>query len=205
MDKERKDRILDVAIGLAAAGGFENVRQRDVADQAGIALGTLYKSFSSKEHILSAALAREASELEHKLRVKPPTGATAAERLHGLFKIMTRAMCHKPKYARAVLRAMASGQPEVAAHVTAYQGLMNGIIVAVMRNGSAGTQPLRADRLTDPDMKLATFLQQIWFASLVGWSAGILTQIEVIEHMQEAIDLILQNGPRSKIRGVAAS
>ena len=57
MSKDRKDRILDVAVNLAEAGGFENVRQRDVADQAGIALGTLYKSFLSKEHILSAALA----------------------------------------------------------------------------------------------------------------------------------------------------
>jgi AcrR family transcriptional regulator len=203
MDKARKDRILDVAIGLAEAGGFENVRQRDVADQAGIALGTLYKSFTSKEHILSAALAREASELERRLKAKPPTGATAAERLSGLFKIVTRAMCHKPKYARAVLRAMASGQPDVAAHVTAYQGLMNAIIVSAMRNGSS--EPVRSDKLTDQDTKLATFLQQIWFASLVAWSAGILSQPEVIEHMKQAIDLILFSSPRGRLRAVAAT
>jgi len=203
MDKARKDRILDVAIGLAEAGGFENVRQRDVADQAGIALGTLYKSFTSKEHILSAALAREAAELERKLKAKPPTGATSAERLYGLFKIVTRAMCHKPKYARAVLRAIASGQPDVAAHVTSYQGLMNAIIVSVMRNGNP--EPLRSDKLTEQDTKLATFLQQIWFASLVAWSAGILSQPEVIEHMKQAIDLILFSSPRGKLRAVAAS
>ncbi|MEM9692781.1 MAG: helix-turn-helix domain-containing protein, partial [Myxococcota bacterium] len=47
--EERRDRIIDVAIELAEEGGFDNVRQRDVARLAGVALGTLYKSFKSKE------------------------------------------------------------------------------------------------------------------------------------------------------------
>jgi AcrR family transcriptional regulator len=180
MDKDRKDRILDVAVGLAAAGGYENVRQRDVADQAGIALGTLYKSFTSKEHILSAALAREADELERRLKVRPPQGENPTERLQALFKIITRAMCHKPKYARAVLRAMASGQPEVASHVTAYQGRMNAIIGAAM----AGDP--EASEMDSRQLALATLLQQIWFASLVAWSAGIFSQNDVTSHMNQA-------------------
>jgi AcrR family transcriptional regulator len=85
--KDRRDRILDVAIDLAEEGGFENVRQRDVADQAGIALGTLYKSFSSKEDILVAALERETQNLERKMEAKPAEGDTPAERLHAFFKI----------------------------------------------------------------------------------------------------------------------
>ncbi|HET6335688.1 MAG TPA: TetR family transcriptional regulator [Polyangiales bacterium] len=193
MDKDRKDRILDVAVGLAAAGGYENVRQRDVADQAGIALGTLYKSFTSKEHILSAALAREADELERRLNARPPQGDTQTERLQALFKIITRAMCHKPKYARAVLRAMASGQPEVAAHVTAYQGRMNAII------GSAMAGDVEQAEMDNRQLALATLLQQIWFASLVAWSAGIFSQTDVTTHMNQAIELILAS---PKARGL---
>jgi TetR/AcrR family transcriptional regulator, cholesterol catabolism regulator len=193
MDKDRKDRILDVAIDLAAAGGYENVRQRDVADQAGIALGTLYKSFISKEHILSAAMAREADELERRLKSRPPTGRTSSERLQSLFRIITRAMCAKPKFTRAVIRAMASGQPEVAAHVTAYQGRMNAIIGSVLldEDGDEGRQ-----------MALATLLQQIWFASLVAWSAGILTQPNVVAHMNQAIELILASPKARDLRVV---
>jgi TetR/AcrR family transcriptional regulator, cholesterol catabolism regulator len=186
MDKQRKDRILDVAVELAAAGGYENVRQRDVADQAGIALGTLYKSFISKEHILSAAMAREADELERRLKSRPPQGNTPSERLQALFRIITRAMCQKPKYARAVIRAMASGQPEVAAHVTAYQGRVNAIIGSVLGGASA-----EGGELEGHELALATLLQQIWFASLVAWSAGILTQPNMIAHMNQAIELIL--------------
>jgi AcrR family transcriptional regulator len=210
MDKDRKDRILDVAVGLAAAGGFENVRQRDVADQAGIALGTLYKSFTSKEHILSAALAREADELERKLRSRPPAGDTPQARLEGLFKIVTRAMCHKPKYARAVLRATASGQPDVAAHVTAYQGRMNAIIISVMSGETTGNEPRDEPRdapreLSEHDAFIATLLQQIWFASLVGWSAGIFSQSDVTTHMNRAIEMILATPNSGKLRSAAAS
>jgi AcrR family transcriptional regulator len=193
MDKDRKDRILDVAVGLAAAGGYENVRQRDVADQAGIALGTLYKSFTSKEHILSAALAREADELERRLNARPAQGDTQTERLQALFKIITRAMCHKPKYARAVLRAMASGQPDVAAHVTAYQGRMNAII------GSAMADDVEQAEMDSRQLALATLFQQIWFASLVAWSAGIFSQTDVTTHMNQAIELILAS---PKARGL---
>ena len=198
MSKDRKDRILDVAVNLAEAGGFENVRQRDVADQAGIALGTLYKSFISKEHILSAALAREADELDRKLKLRPPTGDTPAERLQSLFKIVTRAMCHKPKYARAVLRAMASGQPEVAGHVAAYQGRMNGIIIGVM--GDANGKGAQAKQQEERQTVVATLLQQIWFASLVAWSAGILSQGDVTSHMNRSIELILSSPKTALLR-----
>src|SRR5262249_52772218 len=111
---DRTDKILDVAIALAEKGGFENVRQRDVAAHAGVALGTLYKRFRSKEDILCAALERESAELELRMEKKPPRGETQLERVLQLFTTMTRGLCRKPNYARAVLRAMASGVPEIA-------------------------------------------------------------------------------------------
>ena len=39
--EERAQRIVDTAIELAERGGFEAVRLRDVAADAGVALGTL--------------------------------------------------------------------------------------------------------------------------------------------------------------------
>jgi AcrR family transcriptional regulator len=184
--KERRDRIIDVAIDLAEAGGFENVRQRDVADQAGIALGTLYKSFPSKENILVAALERETQTLERKMASKPAEGETPSDRLQSLFKIVTRAMCRKPKYARAVLRAMSSGVPEIAASVAGYQERMKNIIVGAMREPGSDSVEISARE----DL-VAAYLQRIWFASLVGWSAGLQGQSDVIEQMHVAVDLLL--------------
>jgi TetR/AcrR family transcriptional regulator, cholesterol catabolism regulator len=187
--KDRRNRILDVAIDLAEEGGFDNVRQRDVADQAGVALGTLYKSFASKEDLLSAALEREAQMLERKMEQKPADGATPSERLKALFKIVTRAMCRKPKYARAVLRAVASGVPEVAGHVASYQERMNRIIIAALRGADS---PSSERTPSEREATVAVYLQRIWFASLVGWSAGLHGQNEVIEQMEKACDLLLE-------------
>jgi AcrR family transcriptional regulator len=181
----RRDRILDVAVALAEEGGFENVRQRDVAARAGVALGTLYKSFRSKEDILTAALDREARALERRLEDRPCAGDTPVERVGNLFSIMTRGLCKKPKYARAVLRAMASGEPEVAGQVVAYQERTTGLIIAAMRGVGrpsyvdAGGTPLSTKEAT-----MAAALQQFWFAALVGWSAGLTGVKGVVEQMR---------------------
>jgi AcrR family transcriptional regulator len=183
--KGRRDRILDVAVALAEEGGFENVRQRDVAARAGVALGTLYKSFRSKEDILSAALDREAETLERRLEDKPSLGNTSTERVSSLFSMMTRGLCKKPKYARAVLRAMASGEPEVAGKVAAYQERITGLIIAAMRGvGRLSYSDIKASPPSTKEATMASALQQFWFAALVGWSAGLIGVTNVIEQMR---------------------
>jgi len=183
--KARRDKILDVAVALAEEGGFENVRQRDVAARAGVALGTLYKSFRSKEDILSAALDREAEVLERRLEDKPTTGDTSTERVASLFSMMTRGLCKKPKYARAVLRAMASGEPEVAGKVAAYQERITGLIIAAMRGvGRLSYTDIKASPPSTKEATMAAALQQFWFAALVGWSAGLVGVNSVVEQMR---------------------
>ena len=195
-EKERNifERIFDVAIALAEEGGYDNVRQRDVAARAGVALGTLYKRFRSKEDILSAALERETAKLERKLEKVPVKADTVEERVVGFYSVLTRALCRRPHFARAVLRAMASGQPEVAKHVVAYQGRMNAMIIATMR----GVGRLSfGDVATEDEQTLALLLQQNWFASLIGWSAGLHSQTDVIDHVRKALRLYLK-GLQSK-------
>ena len=194
-DKERNifERIFDVAIQLAEEGGYDNVRQRDVAARAGVALGTLYKRFRSKEDILSAALERETAKLERKIEKLPLKGDTIEERLIAFYTVLTRALIRRPHFARAVLRAMASGQPEVARHVVAYQGRMTGLIITTMRGGgrlSFGDAAVSPP--TEQEQTLALLLQQNWFASLIGWSAGLHSQSDVIEHVRAALRLYLK-------------
>src|ERR1700689_2932985 len=192
--KGRRDRILDVAVALAEEGGFENVRQRDVAARAGVALGTLYKSFRSKEDILSAALDREAETLERRLEDKPSLGHTSTERVSILFSMMTRGLCKKPKYARAVLRAMASGEPEVAGKVAAYQERITGLIIAAMRGvGRLSYSDIKGFPPSTKEARMASALQQFWFASVVGWSAGLVSVNEAIDQVRR-IAVVLDRG-----------
>ena len=57
--RDRRKRILDATITLASQGGFDAVQMRAVAEQADVALGTLYRYFPSKIHLLVSALGRE--------------------------------------------------------------------------------------------------------------------------------------------------
>jgi AcrR family transcriptional regulator len=187
--KDRRDAILDVAISLAEEGGFDNVRQRDVAAHAGVALGTLYKRFRSKEDILVAALDRETENLERRMESKPAVGDTPLDRVVAFFQLATRGMCKKPKYARAVLRAVASGEPEVAAKVAAYQDRVMGLVIGALR-GVGRIGPKDPSPPTTAEQTLAYGLQSIWFASLVGWSAGLLSQTQVVDHMRTMGDVL---------------
>ena len=56
--EERKSEILDVAEQLFAEKGYDNASTNDIIKEIGIARGTLYHHFSSKEEILDAIVDR---------------------------------------------------------------------------------------------------------------------------------------------------
>ena len=66
--EDRTRRILETAITLAERDGYEAVRLRDVAAQAEVALGTVYRRFKSKEDILVAALELEVERIADSLQ-----------------------------------------------------------------------------------------------------------------------------------------
>ncbi|HSN85317.1 MAG TPA: helix-turn-helix domain-containing protein, partial [Thermoanaerobaculia bacterium] len=77
--EQTKRQILDVALALFREKGFRPTTMRDIAEGAGIALGTTYNYFPTKEHLalyffeqaLERSLARHRREL--------PAGASLEE------------------------------------------------------------------------------------------------------------------------------
>lgn len=67
--KERKNEILDVAERLFAAKGFDNTTTNDILEEIGIARGTLYYHFKSKEDILDAMIDRMIGQMLVKAKV----------------------------------------------------------------------------------------------------------------------------------------
>ena len=196
--EERSRRIVETAVELAEKGGFEAVRLRDVAAHAGVALGTLYRRFRSKEDLLLAALELEILDHEQLLERRPPRGATPLERLTSFFQTMTRALCRRPNLARALVRAVASGEPELTQKVAAFHTRIEDLITDVLRGRAASGAP---EPPSDDERTLAATLQLVWFASLVGWAGGLHGQAAIVDQTRTAAELMLQGRRSIPCRG----
>jgi len=187
---DRSKRIVETAVLLAEEGGFENVRLREVAARSGVALGTLYSRFKSKEDILIAALEQEVDKLVRLLDLYPTTGETPKIRVDRFFEMASRTMFMRPNFGRAVLRAIASGDQDVADKVAQFHQLVTHLIMCAY-NGHAPSHE-GEEEVTEEDARRAFLLQQIWFASLVGWMSGLHPETAVFEQMSHATGLILK-------------
>jgi len=185
---ERARRIVDTAVELAEKGGFEAVRLRDVAATSGVALGTLYRHFRSKEDLLVAALAAQVEQLERRMEAHPVSGATALERVTSFFSTATQGLCRRPMLARAILRAAASGQPELAEKVACFHGAITTQIKSAILGPNGGNGHSHA---VSRDDDTAVVLEQVWYTALVGWAGGLHGQEEVISKVRLALKLIL--------------
>src|SRR5579863_3054067 len=69
--RDRRERLIDAAVALLETEDYERVQVKDVADRAGVSLGTLYHYFFSKERLFAEALVRWASDLPSNIRDRP--------------------------------------------------------------------------------------------------------------------------------------
>ena len=181
-------RIIRVAMELAEEDGYDAVRLRDVARLAEVALGTVYKRFSSKEDILAAVLNLQVSMLRDAVRASPPKGKTTEARLNRFFEQVTSLFAERPKMATAMLRTVASGVPELVERVTRYHSDMTEMILLVMRGGETATGEFSEEQ----EELLAHLFQDVWFAALVGWTGGVHDHEFVIGHLRSATHLLLR-------------
>jgi len=199
--EERSRRIVETAVELAEEGGFEAVRLREVASHAGVALGTLYRRFRSKEDLLIAAMELETKDLERRMRQKPPRGDSELERVTAFFGTATRGLLRRPNLARALVRAMASGDLDLARRVGEFHTNTERMIVAALRGSAqpAGADAAEAppDAPTELEQQVADTLEHVWFALLVGWSGGLHSQTAIMEKMAVSAELVLRGAGTS--------
>lgn len=177
---ERRERILDTTVRLAAEGGYEAVQMRDVSARAGVALGTLYRYFSSKDHLLAAAWAHWASSLEPRITTRPLRGETMADRATDFLHRATRAFEHEPLLAAAVLTAAMSTDAAAAGSQQEASGLVGRFLLSVMD----GLPTATAEGIRD-------VLNHVWYSVLLRWVSGRSSLTEVYSSLEQACHLLL--------------
>lgn len=177
----RRRRVLDAALALAVSGGFEAVQMRDVATEADVALGTVYRYFSSKERLLLEANIEQINALAVRLDQRPPRGDTPAERVKDVLRRANRALLKQREVTTAMVRALASSPPSEADAVRQITVTMTDIITSAIGHGPP----------TEEDLVTARILMQVWLSSLVGWVGGVDPGERVHEDLDRAVDELL--------------
>src|SRR5260221_11677495 len=115
--RDRRKRILDATLALASKGGYDAVQMRTVAERAHVALGTLYRYFPSKIHLLVSGLAREFERTQERLDRRPIPGETPYDRMEYVLGRINPSMQREAMITEAMTRAFMFADPSAAAEV----------------------------------------------------------------------------------------
>jgi TetR/AcrR family transcriptional regulator, cholesterol catabolism regulator len=183
---ERRQRILDAATALASRGGYDAVQMRDVAERADVALGTLYRYFPSKVHLLVTLMHEQTGELTTRLDRRPPRGETPAERVVEVLTRATRALQRDPQLADAMIRALMFADSSAAAEVNAVNSIMTEAIIQSIRGGDGHSD-------SDDELRaVARVLEQVWWANILAWLSGRSSARQMTDDLAVAARLLLR-------------
>jgi AcrR family transcriptional regulator len=180
--RDRRRRILDATIALASKGGFEAVQMRAVAERADVALGTLYRYFPSKIHLLVSGLARELERGQDRLDRTVIPGDTPHERVLFILARITRAMQRDPHLTEAMTRAFMFADATAATEVDTVGKLMDRMFTHAMH---PGVEP------GDEDLAIARVIADVWLSNLVAWVTHRASATDVTTRLELTTRLLL--------------
>ncbi|MFJ4694874.1 TetR family transcriptional regulator [Streptomyces sp. NPDC088766] len=176
----RRRRILHTSARLASRGGFDAVQMREVAESSQVALGTLYRYFPSKVHLLVATMQDQLERLHGTLRKKPPTGDTPAARVAETLMRAFRALQREPHLADAMVRALTFADRSVSPEVDQVSRQTTAIILDAMGLADPAPHQLSAVRV----------IEHTWHSALITWLSGRASIAQVRIDIETACRLI---------------
>jgi len=133
----RREELLDVALDLCRAHGFDGLRVEQVVQAAGVAKGTFYHYFSSKYAVLEALVQRFGDSLFDELTTASAHPGTASERLRA---IMDAAQAYKLSHGDLPLASFLLRDENLAMRhrvYRAWRGRAREVLVPVISSGVA--------------------------------------------------------------------
>ena len=187
--RDRRKRILDATIALASKGGFDAVQMRTVAERADVALGTLYRYFPSKIHLLVSALAREFETAQANFDRKAIPGDTAPDRVMYVLGRTTRSLQRDPNLTEALTRAFMFADASVANEIHVVGMHVTRMLMRAIHDPGLPSKQIEP---TDEDIAIAKVIGDVWLASLVQWVTGRASAADVSKSMDVAVRLLLR-------------
>ncbi|CAM3556014.1 TetR family transcriptional regulator [Streptomyces albus] len=184
----RRRRILQASARLARRGGFDAVQMREVAESADVALGTLYRYFPSKVHLLVATMQDQLQHMHETLHKRPPLRERASERVAETLMRAFRSLQREPQLADAMVRALNFADRSVSPEVDTVSRVTTAIILDAMGlEGPPSPEQLSAVRV----------IEHTWHSALITWLSGraSIAQVKIdIETVCRLIEITSPDG-----------
>jgi AcrR family transcriptional regulator len=182
----RRAQLIEAVIDLVREVGPGVIQMRDVAERSGIALGTVYRYFSSKEHLLAVALCDWQERLTRRM-LMPRAGDEAeisedlTERVLSYTRKEIRGFARNPRIAELMVQVTVSSDP-YARDAIARMGVSNDQVMDKLLEGVA---PERAEPI-----KIA--LGAVLMNGLTYWVTGRLTVADMTHQVESVTRLVLE-------------
>jgi AcrR family transcriptional regulator len=184
--RARRDALIEAVIDLVREGHDEELSIKEIADRAGVALATVYRYFSSKDHLVAAALLEWASRLEARVARRPPPDGPSSERLAFVLRQALSAYQRQSVFARLLVLVANSSDP----HASACYRQMGEKVYAVLERAVDGVD----DDTRQPVLQV---VGAVWYHCLVEWVNGRMTMSEVNDVLTSTATLLLPDRDRS--------
>lgn len=102
----RRDRILDAAAELGATADFDRVQMHEVAKDAGVAIGTVYRYFPSKTHLFTAVFEAQLGKFVEQLW--PVGGQDVVTDIGEVLVALSRELLRRPLLCSAMVQSTAA-------------------------------------------------------------------------------------------------
>ncbi|MBC3841732.1 TetR/AcrR family transcriptional regulator [Streptacidiphilus sp. 4-A2] len=185
---ERRKYLIRAALELVSEIGVERVQMKQVSERSGVALGTTYRYFSSKDHLLASAVSdwrgKLMADLAAELRASAPPPSTVdpgtADRVVRFVHRGMRAFQRQPNMAHLLVSVTVSTDPFASEAVDAMASAGRASLLAVMPE-----LPESASAV------LPLLIDSAWHSELVSWVTGRNTLADAFVHLDEIIRLLL--------------
>jgi AcrR family transcriptional regulator len=179
--QQRRARIVAAGMALLRSEEYERIQMRDVAEEAGVAIGTVYRYFQSKEHLFAEVLAEWATSLRTRVERSPLKGDTNSARLNEVLHRSVRAFQAWPQLVRVLMTLEGSSDP----FATEIFSAMNTSINAVWAEALSGIP-------ADVAMTVVKVAGATLDLLLRQWVTGRLSINEVYGQLERAVTVLLE-------------
>ena len=177
----RRARIIEAVVELIGEVGADAVQMRDVAQRSGVALATVYRYFSSKDHLLAAALEDWQKRLTRRvLASRGPKDPDPLPSVLDYLRRAQRAFHRNPEMTALMLQTTRSTDPEARA------------TIAKMNRTNTEMFNRLLDGVAPEDIPNITFgLNGALTNSLAGVLAGMMTLEESLSRVEWVARVLL--------------